>query len=119
MPLALPAVTVPSLPNAARSFARPSSVVSGLMWSSSETTSSPLRVLIVSGSISAAKRPSLTAFAPSWWLRSAYSSCASREMPRRLAIYSAVCAIISPAIGSESAANRLSCLTGCTPTGMP
>jgi hypothetical protein len=34
MPLALPAVTVPSLPNAARSFASASSVVSGLMWSS-------------------------------------------------------------------------------------
>jgi hypothetical protein len=31
MPLALPAVTVPSLPNAARSFESASSEVSGLM----------------------------------------------------------------------------------------
>ena len=42
MPDALPAVTVPSLPNAGRSAARPSSVVSGLMWSSVVTVSTTL-----------------------------------------------------------------------------
>ena len=58
MPLALPAVTVPSFENAAGSLASPSSVVSGRMWSSLSTTVTPLRVLISTGTTSSVKRPS-------------------------------------------------------------
>ena len=93
MPDALPAVTVPSLPNAARSARRPSIVVSGLMWSSVETTTSFLPAITVSGAISAANLPAFTAAAPSMWLRSAYSSCSSREIAHFFATFSAVCAM--------------------------
>ena len=49
MPDALPAVTHPFLLNAAGSFASPSIVESGRMWSSAANTSTPLRVLISTG----------------------------------------------------------------------
>ena len=53
----VPAVTNPSLPNAVGSFASPSIVVSGRMWSSRSKTVVPLRVLISTGTISSCKRP--------------------------------------------------------------
>jgi hypothetical protein len=53
------------------------------------------------------------------WLRSAYLSCSSRVMPRRFATFSAVCAIIKPAIGSVSAAKRESCSVGDCPKPKP
>ena len=49
---ALPAVTVPVLEKAGRSFASTSAVVSGFGYSSVSTTVSPLRVFTVTGAIS-------------------------------------------------------------------
>jgi hypothetical protein len=52
-------------------------------------------LLISTGTISSAKTPLLAAFARCM-LRNAYVSCFSREMPMRLASFSAVCAIKRP-----------------------
>jgi hypothetical protein len=83
-PLALPAVTVASgssLPRIGRSFASVSTDESGRMCSSRSTTTSPLREEMVTGTSSSANRPASVAAAARWWERTAYSSCASREMP--------------------------------------
>ena len=60
MPLALPAVTVPSLSKAGRSLARDlgGDAVAGILVGFS-TTMSPLRVLMVTGTISSLKRAGL------------------------------------------------------------
>ncbi len=71
MPLAFPAVTQPFLLNAAGSFANPSIVESGRMWSSRAKSSTPLRDLISTGTTSEANRPSLHAASASCWLRKA------------------------------------------------
>ena len=61
MPEALPAVTVPFLSKAGRSFASVSMVVPCLGYSSASTTVSPLREVIVTGTISSLKRPAFCA----------------------------------------------------------
>ena len=76
---ALPAVIVPSLLNAGRSFESESVVVPGRTPSSeSITIGSPLRWGTETGVISSAKRPSLMAAAARSWLWAAASSCAWR-----------------------------------------
>jgi hypothetical protein len=108
MPDALPAVTVPSLPNAARSFESASIVVSGLMWSSWSITTSSLPRLTFTPTISAANLPAFTALAPSACERYAYSSCASRVIPYSFARFSAVCAMKKLQKGSSSESKRAS-----------
>ena len=58
MPDALPAVTVPSLRNTGRSFARSSTVASARGCSSVSNTVSPRRVFILTGRICCLNRPS-------------------------------------------------------------
>jgi hypothetical protein len=82
-PLALPAVTVASgssLPMMGRSSASVSTLESGRMCSSRSTTVSLFRPLTVIGTISSANFPDSAAAAARWWLRTAYSSCSSREI---------------------------------------
>ena len=77
-PEALPAVTVPSLEKAGRSFCIASIVAPGRIYSSLSTTTSPLRVLTVKGAISSLNRPAFCAASALFWLASANSSCSSR-----------------------------------------
>ena len=78
-PLAFPAVTVPSLLNAGRSLAIISAVLSWRIYSSSLTTMSPLRPLIVTGVISSLNRPLFCArHSPCVGYATANASCCSR-----------------------------------------
>ena len=89
-PLALPAVTVPSLEKAGRSFCIASMVAPSRMYSSLSTTMSPLRVLTVKGAISSSNRPAFCAASALFWLARANSSCCSRVIWNCLATFSAV-----------------------------
>ena len=72
MPLALPAVTKPSLPNEGLSAASPASVVSGRGWSSSSTrTVLRPEAAASTGTISSLNTPRSRAAAAAFWLRSA------------------------------------------------
>ena len=74
-----PAVMVPSLLNAGRSRDRVSVVVSARMPSSVRNSSgSPLRCGIATGTTSSSNSPSFQAWAASWWLRAENASCSSR-----------------------------------------
>ena len=90
MPEALPAVTVPSLLNAGRSLAIPSSVAPKRGYSSVSTTTSPLRPLIVTGVISSLKRPAVTAASALFCDATANLSCSSRVICHFCAMFSAV-----------------------------
>ncbi len=90
MPEALPAVTVPSLSKAGLSFARFSTVTPSFGCSSVSTTTSPLRVLMVTGTISSLKRPALIAASARCCERAANSSCSSRVICHLRATFSAV-----------------------------
>ncbi len=90
MPEALPAVTVPSLSKAGRSLARLSAVTPALGCSSLLTTTSPLRVLMVTGTISSWKRSAFCAASALFWDLAANSSCSSRVICHFLATFSAV-----------------------------
>jgi hypothetical protein len=80
----VPAVIVPSLLNAGRSFPSDSAVVSGRMPSSSRIrTGSPLRCGTSIGVISSAKTPFFCAAAARWWLAAPNSSCSARVTPYR------------------------------------
>ena len=68
MPEALPAVTVPVLEKAGRSFCSVSKLVSGRGYSSSLMMMSPLRVFTVTGAISSRKRPAFIASPAFCWL---------------------------------------------------
>ena len=61
MPLALPAVTVPSLEKAGRSLAMVSARCPGRMIRPRSTTMSPLRPFTVTGAISSLNRPAFIA----------------------------------------------------------
>jgi hypothetical protein len=63
IPLALPAVTVPSAANAVGSALRRSTVVSGLMCSSTATSTTLPRDFTGTGTISSAKYPAFWAAA--------------------------------------------------------
>ena len=77
-----PAVMVPSLANAGRSLPRLSAVVSERMPSSSlNTTGSPLRCGISTGTTSSSKTPFFQASAARWCDRAENASWSSREMP--------------------------------------
>ena len=77
-----PAVMVPSLLNAGRSFDRLSAVVSARMPSSSlNCTGSPLRCGISTGTTSSSNRPFFHASAARWCDRAENASWSSREMP--------------------------------------
>ena len=90
MPEALPAVTVPSLLKAGRSFAIASALASWRMYSSSLTTTSPLRPLMVTGVISSLNRPAFCAALALCWLATAKASCSSRVIWKARATFSAV-----------------------------
>ncbi len=90
MPDALPAVTVPSLAKAGRSFASVSTVVPWRGYSSSSTVMSPLRWGTVTGAISPANRPAFCAASALAWLAAANSSCSARAICQRSATFSAV-----------------------------
>jgi hypothetical protein len=91
MPLALPAVTLPALSNAGRRPARASALVLVLMYSSAaNTTGSPLRCGMLTGTISSLNLPAACAAAAFCWLARASASCMSRVMPSCRATFSAV-----------------------------
>ena len=89
--LALPAVTVaPSpLPNAGRSLARTSAVVSTRGPSSVSTIVSPFFPAMVTGAISFVKRPAFCASTAFRCEAAAKSSCSLRVRPAFFAVYSA------------------------------
>ena len=79
MPEALPAVTVPSLVKAGRSFCIASSEAPKRGYSSVSITLSPdLPPGTVTGTISSLKRPDLTACSALFWLETAKASCSAR-----------------------------------------
>ena len=81
MPDALPAVTHPFLLKAAGSSRQASqSSCRGADDRPGRTARRPLRVFTSTGTTSSANRPSAQARAASCWLRTAYASCASREI---------------------------------------
>ena len=90
MPDALPAVTVPSLAKAGRSFASASTVVPWRGYSSVSTTMSPLRLGTVTAAISSARRPSFCASSALAWLAAANASCSLRPICHFSATFSAV-----------------------------
>ena len=91
MPDAFAAVTVPSFgSNAGRSLVMPSSVTPSLMYSSSATTVSPLRVLITTGAISSLKRPAFLAASALFCEATANLSYSSRVICHWRATFSAV-----------------------------
>ena len=90
IPLAFPAVTVPSLVNAGRSLAIPSMLESWRIYSSSDTTVSPRRPFTVTAAISSRNRPAFCAADALVWLANANSSCSSRVIWYARATFSAV-----------------------------
>src|SRR5665213_1370231 len=90
MPEALPAVTVPSLAKAGRSFASTSSVVPARGYSSVSTIWSPFRVLMVMGTISSLKRPASIAATARCCERAASTSWSLRVIWYFRATFSAV-----------------------------
>ena len=91
MPEALPAVTEPpSLAKAGRSLPSASTVVPCRGNSSVSTTTSPLRVLIVTGTISSLKRPDFCAASALFCEDAAKASCSARVIWYFCATFSAV-----------------------------
>ena len=90
MPDALAAVIEPSLSKAGRSLATLSSVTPARGYSSWSTTMSPLRLLIVTGTISSLKRPAFCAASALFCEATANSSCWPRVICYCLATFSAV-----------------------------
>ena len=91
MPEALPAVTVPALSNAGRRPDKASRLVLRLTYSSvSNTTGSPLRWGITTGTISSLNLPASWAAAAFCWLAMAKASCWARVISFSLATFSAV-----------------------------
>src|SRR5665213_18129 len=90
MPEALPAVTVPFLSKAGFNFASVSTVVPWRGCSSVSTTTSPLRVFTVTGTISSVKRPDFCAASARLCERAASSSCCARVICHCVATFSAV-----------------------------
>ena len=90
MPEALPAVTVPSLAKAGRSLASASSVVPWRGCSSASTVTGPLRVSIVTGTISSLNRPAFCAASALFCEARANLSCSSRVICHFCATFSAV-----------------------------
>ncbi len=90
IPDALPAVTEPSLANAGRSLASASWVTPKRGNSSVSTTVSPLRPLIVTGTISSLKRPAVIAASALFCEAAANASCCSRVIWYFSATFSAV-----------------------------
>src|SRR5262249_1840123 len=90
MPDALPAVTVPSLSKAGLSFAASSTLAPSRIYSSSETTVSPLRVLTVTGTISSLNLPAFLAASALFCEAVANLSCSSRVICHWRATFSAV-----------------------------
>ncbi len=90
MPEALAAVTVPSLVKAGRSRVIVSRFASWRIYSSSLTTVSPRRPLIVTGTISSLNRPDFCAALAFCCDPSANSSCCSRLIWYLVATFSAV-----------------------------
>jgi hypothetical protein len=90
MPEALPAVTVPSLSKAGRSFCIASIVAPWRMYSSLSTTVVALAGLDGEGRTSSSKRPAFWASSALFWERSANSSCSSRVICHFSATFSAV-----------------------------
>ena len=86
----LPAVMVPFSRKTGLRACTPSSVTPGRGPSSLLTTVPSARV---TGAISRSKKPSAMAFSARFWLVTPHSSCRSREMPRSVATFSAVCPI--------------------------
>ncbi len=84
------AVTVPSLRKAGLRPEMASSVTPWRMNSSSLTTVSPLRPLMVTGTISASNLPAFWAASALFWLATANLSWASRVICQRAAMFSAV-----------------------------
>ena len=94
-PEALPAVTVPSGRTTPLSRASASRLVSRGCSSFATTTGSPFFCAIVTGQISASKKPACCARTAFCCERSAMRSCASRSMPNCSATFSAVSGIES------------------------
>ena len=90
MPDALPAVTEPSLEKAGFSLAMASTVAPWRGYSSWSTTTSPLRVFTVTGTISSLKRPSFWAASALFCDAVANWSCSSRVSCHLPATFSAV-----------------------------
>jgi hypothetical protein len=91
MPEALPAVTEPpSLVKAGRSLASVSTVVPWRGNSSVSTTTSPLRVFTVTGTISSLKRPDFCAASALFCEAAAKASCSARVIWNFCATFSAV-----------------------------
>ena len=90
MPDALPAVTVPSLAKAGFSSPSASTVVPARMNSSVSNTVVLLREAMVTGAISARKRPARCAASAFCCEAAANSSCSRREMSYFFATFSAV-----------------------------
>ena len=108
MPLAFPAVTMPSLPKAGRRPARVSIVVSARMWSSSLMETTPLPFFTSTGTISSSNTPRALAAAAVCCERSENSSMALRSTPYLIASFSAVWAMYRPQCESRRATMRLS-----------
>ena len=109
MPEALPAVTVPpSFLKTAFILLSVSMVVSGLQCSSVSNTTSPLRDLIVIGTIWDLKRPSLMATAALRCDSTANASCSSRVSFHFSARFSAVTPMCPTPNGSVSTATMRS-----------
>jgi acetyl-CoA C-acetyltransferase len=83
-------VTVPSLSKAGRSLLTASSVVPCLGYSSASTSMSPLRVLMVTGTISSLKRPDFCAASALFCDPAAKASCSTRVIWYFCATFSAV-----------------------------
>ena len=98
---------VPSAPNAARSLASDSTVVSGRMPSSWSKAAPPLLAVISTGTISSARMPSFVARAARCWERAANSSCSSRVMPSALLCRSVDSPIDSPSKASVSPSSAI------------
>jgi hypothetical protein len=90
MPEALAAVTVPSLAKAGRRPETFSSVVPCLGYSSASTTTSPLRDLTVTGTISSLNLPAFCAASALFCDATANSSCWARVICHCRATFSAV-----------------------------
>ena len=89
MPLALPAVTLPSLRNTGFSAASLSAVVAFGCSSVAKATVSRFTLTSI-GTIWLSKRPALIAAAARVWLSSAKASCSAREIWCSSATFSAV-----------------------------
>ena len=109
MPEALPAVTVPfSFTNTGFIFWKSSILAPARKCSSFSNTTSPLRLLIVTGTIWSLKRFSAQAFSARLWLSTASLSWSSRLIFHLAATFSAVMPMCVPSNGSVSAPTIMS-----------